>query len=171
MPRASSVFSKPGLGLWLAVLGVLSGVFCLWWRFNAPPGRTGVRFPKDFIYYYLPQTERVMARLRDGEFPLWDPSTCSGSPLFAALQGAALYPPTWLVAWSSPAFALPIRMYIESSLAGLFALALFRAWGLSASASAAGGILFVFGCVLGNSFWPSGLSAIIWFPVILLCIE
>jgi hypothetical protein len=62
-------------------------------------------------------------------------------------------------------------MFGEAALAGLLALALFRARGLAPVAATAGGLLFVFACVLGNTFWPPAVSTILWLPALLLCIE
>jgi len=156
---------------WLGAGVMLLAVALLWGRFNAPPQRTGAPFPHDFLYYYVPQTERAAERLRQGELPLWDPHTCSGTPLLATLQVGALYPPTWLVAWQSPETALPLRMLLETGLAALLAAALFASWGLAWPATWTGGLLFVFGCVLGNAFWPPALSTLVWLPAVLLCIE
>jgi len=140
-------------------------------RFNAAPGRTGVPFPLDFLFYSVPMTDWVARRLRAGELPLWNPHACSGMPLLATLQSGVFYPGTWLALWLPPARALPFKMLLESVLAAHLAALLFRAWGHGLAACVAGGLLFVFGCILGTSFWPPALSTLIWIPASLLCIE
>ena len=143
----------------------------LWMRFNVAPGRTGVPFPLDFLSYFVPMTDWVARRLRAGELPLWNPQACSGMPLLATLQAGVFYPGTWLAIWLPTARALPLEMFCESVLAAHLAALLFRAWGHGLAACVAGGLLFVFGCVLGTSFWPPALATLVWLPAILLCIE
>ncbi len=140
-------------------------------RFNVAPGRTGVPFPLDFLGYFVPMTDWVARRLRAGELPLWNPQACSGMPLLATLQAGVFYPGTWLAIWLPTARALPLEMLCETVLAAHLAALLFRAWGHGLAACVAGGVLFVFGCVLGTSFWPPALATLVWLPAILLCIE
>lgn len=150
---------------------LLLAVGLLWLRFNVAPGRTGVPFPLDFLSYFVPMTDWVARRLRAGELPLWNPHACSGMPLLATLQAGVFYPGTWLAIWLPTARALPLEMLLECGLAAHLAALLFRAWGHGLPACGAGGLLFAFGCVLGTSFWPPALAALVWLPAILLCIE
>jgi hypothetical protein len=158
-----------GGGLLLAVL--LSGIGVLWWRFNAQPPLRGTQFPADLIQYFFPLTQQAAARLASGEMPLWNPYACSGIPLLATMQVAVFYPGTWLSVWLSPERGLPLVMLIECLASGVCGAWLFRAWGLSGFAAAVGGILYVFACVLGQTFWPPEVATLTWLPWILLCIE
>ncbi len=163
-------FGAPALRA-VPLAGLVAAVLALWWRFNAPPGRTGYPFPTDFLYYFLPMTELVAARLRAGELPLWNPHTCSGIPLLATLQVAAFYPPTWLTLILPTATALAAGILLHTLAGALFALLWLRSLGVARAAAAAGALLFVFTCLLGNAFWPPALATIAWMPAILLCIE
>jgi hypothetical protein len=153
------------------LLLLLAAVLALWWRFNAPPGRTGDPFPTDFLYYFVPMTELAAARLRAGELPLWNPEVCSGTPLLATLQVAALYPPTWLALAMPAATALAASLLLHV-LCGTLAAALWlRALGVCAEAAAGGALLFAFACLIGNAFWPPALATIAWMPAILGCTD
>jgi hypothetical protein len=77
---------------------------------------------------------------------------------------AALYPGTWLSTIVPVYEALPLLMFIECCLGGWFASLLFRSWDLNLCASAAGGILFVSACLLGQTFIPPQASTILWLP-------
>jgi hypothetical protein len=155
-----------------AALGALAGaVAALWLRFNAAPGGIGEVFPYDLLHYYLPMTELAAERLASGELPLWNSHSCSGIPLLATLQVGVFYPPTWLALALPAEDALQIRVLLETALAGAFAAGLFRRWGGSWSAGSLGGLLYVFACVLGQSFWPPSLSTLVWLPPILACVD
>jgi hypothetical protein len=62
-------------------------------------------------------------------------------------------------------------MFVECCLGAWFAALLFRAWDLSLFAAAAGGILFVFACLIGQTLLPPEVSTILWLPWLLLCVE
>ncbi|MBW2421257.1 MAG: YfhO family protein [Deltaproteobacteria bacterium] len=62
-------------------------------------------------------------------------------------------------------------MFLSCALAGWFCALLFRSWGCGGFAASTGGILFVFACMLGQTYWPPAVSTILWLPWILLCIE
>jgi len=155
----------------LAVASVVAGAVGLWFRFNASPPGFGLEFPSDFVFYFYPLTARVADRLAAGELPLWNPNGCAGIPLLATLQVAALYPGTWLTLLLPADRALALLMFVETLLGALFAYAFFRARASSRAAAVAGGFLFVFGCLLGQSFWPAALSTLLWLPWLLFCVE
>lgn len=170
--------ARQGAGRWariaslgLAVAAVEAFVLALWLRFNAAPPGGGSEFPADFVNYYYPMTEQVVARWARGELPLWNPQACAGLPLLATLQVGAFHPGMALSLWLSPEVALPARMLLESGLGALFALLLFRAWGAGLLAASFGAALFVFACVMGRSFWPPELATVIWLPWLLLCAD
>ena len=53
----------------------------------------GYVFPWDFRGVHLPLATFVAGSLRRGEFPLWDPFTYCGVPIYANIQTALFYPP------------------------------------------------------------------------------
>jgi hypothetical protein len=154
--------------LWVAVA---CGVSILWWRFNPGSPQSGLQYPSDLINYFYPLKALAASRLAAGELPLWNPHACSGIPLMATLQLAVFYPGSWLAIVLPVEHAIPIVTLIECVLAGGFTAMLFRAWGHRPLAAGLGGVLFVFACVLGQSFWPAEVSTIVWMPWLLLCVE
>lgn len=153
----------------VAALSVfLAGMTALWLRFHAAPGHIGSVFPYDLLYYYLPMTELAAERLVKAELPLWNPYSCSGIPLLATLQVGVFYPLTWLALVLPAKEALEVRALVECLLAGLFSVGLFWRLGGSSLTGALGGLLYVFACVLGQTFWPPSLSSLVWLPAILL---
>lgn len=161
---------------WTAGVLVTVGVAVSWLCFNAPPGElTGdarkLTAQGDLIAYYLPMAEVVAARLGAFEMPLWNPHACSGIPLLATLQSGVLYPGTWLALVLPAHEALSWRMLLECWLAGILSTWMFLAWGRSATASATGGVLYVFACVLGQILWPPAASTLTLVPGLLLCAE
>ena len=61
----------------------------------------GYLFPWDFRGVHLPLATFVAACLRRGEFPLWEPYTYCGNPIFANIQAALFYPPVFLATAAS----------------------------------------------------------------------
>ncbi|MGE4608814.1 MAG: hypothetical protein AAEJ52_18935 [Myxococcota bacterium] len=153
------------------LVAVACGVAILWWRFNPGPPQSGLQNPGDLINYFFPLKALAAARLAAGELPLWNPHICSGVPLLATLQLAVFYPGSWLAVVLPAEWAIPIVSSIECVLAGWFTALLFRAWGYRLLSAGLGGVLFVFACVLGQSFWPAEVSALVWMPWLLLCVE
>ena len=157
-------------------IGVLValGVCVLFLRFNAPPGELGAKAWKmvylgDLIAYYLPMTELAATRLRDLELPLWNPHVCSGVPLLATLQVGVFYPGNWLAVLLPAHLAISTLMALECVVAGWLATWMFRAQGSSPVASALGGLLYVFACVLGQILWPPAVSTLLFVPWLVLC--
>lgn len=162
---------------WATVLVlVMLGVGVLWLRFNAAPGELSGEAWKmaaqgDLVSYYLPMTELVAGRLARLELPLWNPHVCSGIPLLATLQVGVFYPGNWLALWLPAHLALSWLMLIECLVAGWLAAWMFRAFGSGEIASATGGVLYVFACVLGQVLWPPAVSTLLFVPWTLLCVQ
>jgi len=150
---------------------VACGVMILWWRFDPPAPQGGLQYPSDLINYFFPLKDLAASRFASGELPLWNPHICSGIPLMATLQLAVFYPGSWLAVLIPTEWAIPIVTTLECVLAGWFAALLFRAWGHGVLAAGLGGVLFVFACVLGQSFWPAEVSTLVWMPWLFLCVE
>ncbi|MBW2287107.1 MAG: YfhO family protein [Deltaproteobacteria bacterium] len=157
------------LGLLLAVALLAGATWRMWIRFNH--GSRNFASNSDFVNYYIPMTAKAAERLAGGELPLWNPENCSGIPLLATMQTGVFYPGTWLAVLMPAHDALPMLVLAECFLGGLFALALFHAWGCRLAAAAVGGLIFTFACCMGQTMWPPAIATIIWLPWILLCID
>lgn len=154
-----------------AACGMLGATYVLWLCFNAEPGRVGLEFPFDLVYYYYPMLQQAAERLGKGELPLWNPYQCCGVPFLATAQTAVFYPPTWIAVLLPTNWAIKALMFGQVFAAGVFACLFFRSLGRRLFASAIGGVLFVFGCILGQIYWPSEVSTILWLPFLMWCVE
>lgn len=156
-------------------LAVGAGVWLLFVRFNASPGKLSgealrMTLQGDLLAYYLPMTQLAAERLRALELPLWNPHVCSGIPLLATLQVGVFHPASWLAVVLPADVAISVRMAAECVAAGWLAAAMFRALGHSAVACACGGVLYVFACVLGQVLWPPTVSTLTLVPALVLCV-
>lgn len=158
-------------GLLVVITLMLAATYVLWLCFNAEPGRVGLEFPFDLVFYYYPMLEQAAERLRQGELPLWNPYQCCGVPFLATAQTAVFYPPTWIAVFLPVGWAIKTLMFGQVFAAGVFACLFFRSLGKSLFASGIGGVLFIFGCILGQIYWPSEVSTILWLPFLMWCAE
>ena len=61
-----------------------------------PPVRS-VHIPFDLRGFHYPLAEYAFQSLRQGRFPLWDPTIYCGLSFVGNIQAALFYPPTWLM--------------------------------------------------------------------------
>ncbi len=171
MPSGGRIRSSSYLRAAPLVTIVLVGTVVLWFRHNASPGQMGKTFPFDLIFYYYPMTEYAAERLSQGELPLWNPYPCCGVPFLATAQVGVFYPLTLLSVLMPVDAAFKVRMFSEVLLGGLFAAMFFRSLGVGSYSAGIGGMLYVFACLLGQTFWPPQVSTLVWLPFLLLCAE
>ena len=129
---AGTDVTRRGRNWWhlpVAALGLLATTSVLWRCFNARPGRVGLEFPFDLVFYYFPMLQQAAERMRAGELPLWNPWQCCGVPFLATAQVAIFYPPTWLVLFMPVTWAVKTLMFGQVFLGGLFAACFFRSLG------------------------------------------
>lgn len=150
---------------------LLTTTYVLWLCFNAPPGSVGLEFPFDLVFYYFPMLELAAERLGAGELPLWNPYQCCGVPFLATAQVAVFYPPTWIVLFLPVGLAIQVLMFGQVFAAGLLASLFFRSLGAGVLAATLGGMMFIFGCILGQVYWPSEVSTIVWLPLLMWSAE
>jgi len=83
--------------------------------------------------------------LRDGELPLWDPYTGSGSPALANLTCAFLFPPQLIIALlGATSFVKNMYLLLIFWTAGFATYVVLRQHAMSPLAAFAGGIAFMF---------------------------
>ena len=73
--------------------------FAFTWLFffeYLPPARW-VHIPFDLQGFHFALADYAFQRLRQGHFPLWDPTIYCGMSFVANIQAALFYPPTWLM--------------------------------------------------------------------------
>src|SRR6478752_342561 len=125
---------------------------------------------RDAAHFYYPLYLRVQQEWRTGRWPLWDPWQNAGMPLLGMPMAAALYPgkaPFALLPYPLAYRAYTIA-HVALAWAGMLALA--RAWGRSAAASALAASAYAFGApvlfqycnviyLVGAAWAPWGLAA------------
>lgn len=74
----------------------------------------------DAAYFYQPYYEYSGTELLSGRFPHWNPFVGCGTPLFASLQTAALYPLRWLMLPFSFPIGYALMIYVHYFLAAWF---------------------------------------------------
>jgi hypothetical protein len=109
----------------------------------------GYIIPWDLHSLHVPYVHLYAEALSRGEFPLWDPYTYCGRPLFATIQAAVLYPTVALAAWAGSAFGrqhieylLDVSIVLHVALAGIFAYLLARRMGLGQWAALCGATIY-----------------------------
>src|SRR5579872_6788321 len=153
----------------------------------------GYVIPWDLRGLHLPYTYLYSESITSGEFPLWDPYTYCGRPLYATIQAAVFYPTNALVAWLGSVFGrehifylLEWSVVLHVALAGIFAYLLGRSLGLRRSAAFFGASVYELsgffaahaehlGTVIGAAWLPLAWYAIVrwrdrpgWRPALLL---
>ena len=107
-------------------------------------------------------------------FPMWDPNSWTGQPLFGQAQPGSAYPLNWLLFW------MPLKngwlrqdvlhwfYVVVHYLAGLTCYALCRDLGRSRLASILGGIVYSLAGYVAYTDWPQMLHGAIWAPLVFL---
>ncbi len=107
-------------------------------------------------------------------FPLWDPNSWAGQPLFGQAQPGAAYPLNWILFWMPLDHGwlrqdvLHWFYVLVHFLAGLTAYALCRDLGRSRLASVMGGVVYSLAGYVAYTDWPQMLHGAIWAPLVFL---
>ena len=135
-------------------------------------------FPWDFRGVHVPLATLMADAFRRGQWPLWDPFTYCGVPIFANIQAASFYPPVLaatalasrlgddflpkLLAWS---------VVLQIIFAGLCTFQLMRKLEASPAAAWIGATVFELGCFFAAQ--PEHMGAMqgaVWLPLIWLSV-
>ncbi len=113
----------------------------------------------------------------EGRFPMWDPNSWTGQPLFGQGQPGAAYPLNWLMFW------MPLNSHgwlrqdvlhwyyvLIHFLAALTCYALARELGRSRGASIVAGSIFSLAGYVAYTDWPQMLNGAVWAPLVFLYI-
>ncbi len=107
-------------------------------------------------------------------FPLWDPNSWAGQPLFGQAQPGAAYPLNWLLFWMPLDHGwlrqdvLHWFYVLVHYLAGLTCYALCRELGRSRLASVLGGIVYSLAGYVASVDSPQMLHGAVWVPLVFL---
>ncbi len=138
----------------------------------------GHLFPWDFRTVHLPLATFAADSFRHGEFPLWDPYTYCGYPIYANIQAAFFYPPvlaaTLAGAWLGDAFLprlLAIAVVAQIVFAGICTYTLLRRLGARSAAAWIAGTMYELGCFFASQGEHMGaMQAASWLPLVWLCV-
>jgi hypothetical protein len=135
-------------------------------------------FPWDFRAVHVPLATLIANSFRRGEFPLWDPYTYCGMPIFANIQAALFYPPV-LAATAAGAVLgdhvlpklLAISVVLQIAFAGLCAFELMRKLDVRPAAAWIGASVYELGCFFAAQAEHMGaMQGAVWLPIIWLCV-
>jgi hypothetical protein len=122
----------------------------------------------------LPWFQFQAGEWHHGRFPLWDPYSWTGQPLFGQAQPGAAYPINWLLFWMPLDHGwlrqdvLHWWYVLVHYLAGLTAYTLCRDLGRSRLASVLGGIVYSLAGYVAYTDSPQMLHGAIWAPLVFL---
>lgn len=126
----------------------------------------------DPVRQQYPWRELAISLFKQGQLPLWNPYTFSGTPLFANFQTAAFYPLNIVFIPFSFEIAWSILIFLQPLMAGIFLYLYLRNLQISPHASFLGGITFAFcGFMTAWLEWGNLGHTALWLPLILLCID
>jgi len=152
-------------------VGALTGLVVLFFHRALFSGQ--VYFHRDLGDLFLPFFSFAQEQLRAGHWPLWCPDILAGYPLLAEGQMGLFYPFNWLL-------LLPVAPYylhkyvtvLHYLLAGLFTYLYGRRARLSPAPALFAAAVFTFsGFLVTKLVYPNMLSAAIWLPLLLWCLE
>ena len=78
-------------------IALASFIFTYLFFFEYIPPVRWVHIPYDLNGFHYPLADYAFLRLRQGHFPLWDPTIYAGMSFVSNIQAALFYPPTWLL--------------------------------------------------------------------------
>ncbi len=172
--RAAAALSWSGRD-WAALLLLAALTALFFWRILTPNMADRASFPPgDFSYQFWAFSTFEARELSAGRLPLWNPHTYAGSPFWADIQSAVLYPlslVTLLLSgpWGFSLFALEVEAIVHFWLAGIFTYLFVRRLTCHRSAALFAAITFAFGGYLTG--YPSQQLAVletnVWLPLLL----
>jgi hypothetical protein len=144
-------------------------VFIPFWRVLLGFDTFAVR---DFGLFSMPVATFYKECFWRGEWPVWNPYSCCGTPFLAQFNTLTLYPLSLFylllpLTWSLPAFCL---LHVFLGGMGMYFLA--RRWTGSPAGAALAGVVFSFnGLTFNFLMWPSHIATFSWMPWVILLVE
>jgi len=143
------------------------------WKSYAPDGfvRPANVLHCDEVLAFYPWRMFTVEMMHRGEIPLWNPYVMHGAPHFANYQTTVFDPLSAIFYFVPINPALGLTAIVKLFLCGLFAYAYAKTLGLGRAAATFCAVTYAFcGYNVGWLKWPL-TSAMVWLPLILLCIE
>ncbi len=138
-----------------------------------PPGYTEPANPHlfDQAYQFVPWRHYAWERLRDGEMPLWNPLSGTGTPFIATLQAAVFYPLNLLTLPLPFAATFVASALLRLWIAGFSLYLLLRRYGSSPAAGLLGGVAFMLCGFIVSWLGHPHTNAAVWLPALVLAVE
>jgi hypothetical protein len=141
------------------------------WGYNAPASD----YPynrRDLTDTYVTRDYFVVSAYRDGEFPLWNPYTMAGHPIYADGVTRTLSPFLLFYKFLDVPLGYSVARIAELMLAAIFMYIFLVAIGASANGALIGTIVFAFSAhsmlhLTGLGWW----GGLMWLPLILLFVD
>jgi hypothetical protein len=163
------IIDKVGLGRLFTALALT--LLPLIYFFPAVIGKT-VLVCGDSLLYSILMRMFSGALLAKGVFPMWNPHTFGGMPLFAAIQPGVLYPPNWGFAILPTWIAMNILVITTYHVALIGTYLYARAIQLNAISAFVTASAFTFGgFMICHLEQINFIAATAWLPWVLLSIE
>ncbi len=123
----------------------------------------------DFGLFFIPMRKLWLEQVALGHFPLWNPYLLSGTPLFATLQPAVLYPFSWLYLIFPFYFTFNISIVLHYALAGFCMYLFMRKQNVGREGALVSATIFMLGgYMLAIHYYLSTLFPVAWSPLFLL---
>ncbi len=159
----------------VAAIGLLLVlVVGFFWRALFDKGVTMPNGGGDLVSFFYPNHVFASESLRQGEFPLWNPTLFGGMPFAADIQSGLYYPLNWLfwLAGSVTYEKLEMLAVIHYWLAATFSYLLARSLGLGRWPGVVAGVCYAFsGFAVSHLGHLSMLEAATWLPLGLLAVN
>jgi len=124
---------------------------------------------RDLSVFFIPPRLLWLDALRAGEFPLWNPYSYSGHPLFATLQAGVLYPVNIILLLLPFEVGFNWTIIVHFSLAGVFTFFLLRDMSATQSGAFTGALVFMLsGYLFSVHNVMSTLFSVTWAPLAIL---
>ncbi|HEV8415889.1 MAG TPA: YfhO family protein [Bryobacteraceae bacterium] len=155
-----------------------SFVFTYVFFFEYIPPVRWAHIPYDLNGFHYPLADYAFQRLRQGHFPLWDPTIYCGMSFVGNIQAALFYPPTWIMFlfnWGRERLSYQSMedLQIAHVWLGFFLCYLWlRGKRLAGLACVMGALVFAFSGYMCTQLQHFGLvAAYIWIPLALWGID
>lgn len=125
----------------------------------------------DQVYQFTPWRAYARDRLRDGDLPLWNPHSSTGTPFIATMQSAVFYPVNLVLLPFSLERSLVLSALIRLWVAGFTTYLLARRYGLGQVPALLSGAAFMFSAFLVVWLGHPHTNAAVWLPATILAVE
>ena len=147
------------------------------WKFYSYLGYNPGSYPQkaqyfDVIRQLYPWKTLAIELLKNGQFPLWNPYSFSGSPLFANVQSAVLYPFNMLYVILPQVLSWTVLVMLQPLLASFFTYLYAREIKISKLASFLAAISYGYSLYMSVFLEYNTIGhTILWLPLTLLSID